>query len=59
MPRIFNICYPESEDFAVIDPSDIVLNLPHPKVSRSSRRIVTTIFGMDYQVTILINAHVS
>jgi hypothetical protein len=40
-------CIPETEDTAVIDPSDSVLKLPPPLVSGSSYRIVTIIFGVD------------
>jgi hypothetical protein len=45
------LCFPEIEDTAVIDPSDIVLKLPHPMVSESTWKIVTMIFGVDFQVT--------
>jgi hypothetical protein len=41
------ICFPEIEDTAVIDPSDTVLKSPHPMVSRSICKIVTTIFCVD------------
>jgi len=42
------ICYPDSEDTAIIDPSDILLNLPHPVVSGSDPGIVTMIFTVDF-----------
>jgi hypothetical protein len=39
--------YPDAEDTAVIDPSDILLNLSHPLVSGSGRGMVTMILTVD------------
>jgi len=44
---LYIYCLPETEGKAVIYLPDMVLMLPHPGVSGSGRRIVTTIFGID------------
>jgi len=52
-------CFPETEDTAVIDPTDIILKLPYPVVTGSNCRNVTMIFGMNLSVTKLTKADVS
>jgi hypothetical protein len=44
-----DILFPKDEDTAIIDPTDIVLKLPHPMVVGNNCRIVTMIYGMNFE----------
>jgi len=57
--HLLTFCFPETEDTAVIDPTDTILKLPYPVVSGSNRRNVTKIFAMNLSVTMLTKADVS
>jgi hypothetical protein len=57
---MLDILFPRDEDTAVMDPTDIVLKLPHSLVLGNDCRIVTLIFlALTFQGTMITKADIS